>query len=255
MKRNMSEQSGIERKSLIQRLKERLLVRRRIRRSTRFLHYQLASLQYRLPKEVLTVYQRYARHPESREIVSRLDAAVIYHLIRKHRPNHCMDLGCGLGTTTAVAAMAMEDNGVGQVTSLEQLDWMTELAWAMLPDGCKGRVEILHRELEIREYFGEKWACYRFSPEKPDIDFVVVDGPYGTREDASGNSILLPNGDLLEFLPFLKPGCRVFIDGRLFNVAAYRRYLGDKFRIRQSRLDYTLMEMKKVASSAESLEP
>ena len=223
------------------RLMQKARLRRRLRRWTS-VRYNLALLCYRMPRAVSRVYEGYSRHPESKHIVSRLDAAVIYNLVRRHRPAHCIELGCSLGTVTAIVALAMEANGKGMVTSLEQIDWMAESAKELLPDACKERVEILRCEPEVRQYFGEEWACYRFTPATAEIDLVIIDGPGGW-VDQAGNLVQKPNGDLLGFLPYLRPGCRVFVDGRLSTVAAYRRHLGDLLDIHQSSLGYTLMKL------------
>ncbi len=55
-------------------------------------------------------------------MISESDIRVIWNLVRRHRPGHCIELGGGLGTVTATVALAMEANGFGKVTSLEQLD-------------------------------------------------------------------------------------------------------------------------------------
>ena len=212
------------------------------------LRYKLKLLQNRVPRDVAKVYKSYKEHPESRGIVGRLDAAVLYNQIRRYRPNHCVDLGLGLGTTATIASMAMEANGFGKVTSLEDLDWIAELAQQLMPKTCKDRVTIVRCDHEDRHYFGEKMACYRFTPEIADIDFVIVDGPPTEWIDEAGNVGLRPCGDLIEFLPYLKIGCRVFIDGREPSVQAYRRHLGHLFHIRESRFNYTLMELHTLPS-------
>ena len=223
------------------RLKQKMHLRRRLRQWRR-VRYNLALLRYRMPRAVSRVYEGYARHPESKHTVSRLDAAVIYDLVRRHRPGQCIEVGCGLGTVTAIVALAMEANGEGRITSLEQLDWMAELARELLPDVCKERVGIVRCDPEVRQYFGEEWACYRFTPATADIDLVIVDGP-GEWVDEVGNLVHKPNGDLVGFLPYLGPGSRVFVDGRLSTVAAYRRHLSGRFHIKQSRLGYTSLEL------------
>lgn len=226
---------------LWRRLKQKARLRRRLRQWTS-VRYNIALLRYRMPRAVSRVYESYAQHPESKHIVSRLDAAVIYNLVRRRRPGHCIELGSGLGTVTAIVALGMEANGEGRVTSLEQMDWMAKLAKELLPDACKERVEIVRCEPEVRQYFGEEWACYRFTPATADIDLVIIDGP-GAWVDEAGNLVHKPNGDLVGLLPYLRPGCRVFLDGRLSTVAAYRRHLGDCLAIHQSSLGYTLMEL------------
>lgn len=151
----------------------------------------LASFWYRMPREVSGIYETYKRHPNSKfnggeMILSRLDAGVIYNLIRRSLPSHVLELGCGLGTGTAVVAMAMEANGFGRVTSLEHLEWMAELAWEMLPDAGRGRVEIVRCDLELRRYFDQDWTCYHFIPKAADVDLVIVDGPPTKWVDEAG---------------------------------------------------------------------
>jgi hypothetical protein len=146
----------------------------------------------------------------------------------------------------------MDANGLGRVTSLEQLEWMAQMAWEMLPDTCRRRVRIVRCDPEVRRYYEEEWACYRFTPETADVDLVIIDGPAPWTDD-SGNISPGPNGDLAGLLPYLRPGCRVFVDGRLPTVAAIRWHMGHLFDIRQSRLNYTLMELKAPVSASGGL--
>lgn len=235
---------------------ELLKLRSRFALRTR-LEWSLSSLRYRLPRDVSRFYELYDRHPHSRVegygsmIGSRIDAGVLYHLVRRHRPQHVLDLGCGLGTLSAFVAFALEANGRGCVTSIEHLDWMVEKADKLMPGFVRSRVEMLLRETETRVYFGREWACYHFEPRPQDrIDLVIVDGPPTERIDASGRvAEYLPNGDLIRVLPHLAPGCHVFVDGRRPTVAAYRRHLGDLFEIQDTRLDYTLMRLKRPVAS------
>lgn len=207
------------------------------------LRTRLHRLRFPLPGSVSELHAQYARHPEAKHIVSLTDAAVIYNLVRRYRPSHCIDFGCGLGTVAAIVADAMESNGLGKVTSLEQLDWMANLAEELLPGRLRARVNIIRCDPEVRTYFGHEWSCYRFAPQAADIDMVVVDGP-AEWEDEGGEIVREPNGDLVGLLPYLRPRCRVFVDGRLPSLEAYRRHLAPHFRIQQShRWSYTVMEL------------
>ena len=95
----------------------------------------------------------------------------------------------------------------------------------------------------IRRYFDRDWACFCYFPDDRDFDFLIIDGPPTERRRDDGEVEYLPNGDLLELLPGLRPGCRIFVDGRRPTVEAYRRHVGDRFDIEISPLDYTLMEL------------
>lgn len=213
-------------------------LRARIGLRTRF-----HKLRYPIPQGISDLHAQYARHPEAKHIVSLTDAAVIYNLVRRYRPSHCIDLGCGLGTVAAIVADAMESNGLGMVASLEQLDWMANLAEELLPGRLRARVDIIRCDPEVRTYFGREWSCYRFSPQAADIDMVVVDGP-AEWEDEGGEIVREPNGDLVGLLPYLRAGCRVFVDRRLLSVEAYRGHLAPYFRIQHShRWSYTVMEL------------
>lgn len=214
----------------------------------------LNERRFRLPPQVSEVYEAYARHPHAivpdygPVIASRLDAGILYHMVRRFRPMHVVEFGGGLGTMTAIVALALEAEGRGRVTSLEHLEWMTELAGELMPEPCASRVEILLRPEEIRHYFGQPWTCYRYTPTETDVDFVIVDGPPTEWTDPEGRLHYLPNGDLLELLPCLRPGCHVFVDGRVSSVEAYRRHLGHLFRVRPSMLNYTILELREQAA-------
>ena len=117
------------------------------------------------------------------------------------------------------------------------------LAEELLPGRLRARVDIIRCDPEVRTYFGREWSCYRFSPQAADIDMVVVDGP-AEWEDEGGEIVREPNGDLVGLLPYLRAGCRVFVDRRLLSVEAYRGHLAPYFRIQHShRWSYTVMEL------------
>lgn len=215
-------------------------------RLTRILHIhprywlKLLLLHLRVPNDFHKLYRQYAEHPLSRHIVSKIDAMVIYDQIRRYRPTHCVELGSGLGTATSIIAMAMEANGHGKITALEQHEWMMTLAEELMLPAHKTRVSFVRADPEVRRMCNEDWTCYQFAHTSADIDFVVVDGPAPWKTNGSMHQE--PNGDLVGLLPYLLPGCRVFIDGRSSTVSAYRRCIGDRFRIQETSSGYTLME-------------
>jgi tRNA A58 N-methylase Trm61 len=146
---------------------------------------------------VRQLHQKYASHPKPKYLIGEHDAAVIYNMVSRFRPDHVTDLGLGPGTATAIGAMAMESNCKGKVTGLEQLDWMARLAEELMPHELPHRVTIELRTPEVRRYYGKERMCYQFTPSTTDIDMVIVEVP-GEWIDNNGNLIRKPCVDLVE---------------------------------------------------------
>ena len=227
-------------------LKNKLLLRKRARWLLLKLAVIYLSASNKLPHKTKLLYQYFLAHDESEHIVSELDAATLYNLVLKYKPNNCIDLGSGLGTSAAMVAHAMERNNFGQVKSFEQLEWMVDEANKIIDEKKIPRVSIKHAECVVGKYFAQDFACYEYEYDEQ-VDMVIVDGPFhlsNIKNPKSHYEKILPNGDLFRLLPYLNKGAIVFVDARLSSVDAYRKYLGKDFIFSQSRVGYTLMRYK-----------
>jgi hypothetical protein len=198
------------------------------------LRTRIHRIKYPLPDYVNQLHHKFSSHPEGQHTVGERDAAVIYNMVRRNRPEHIIDLGLGIGASATVAAAAMNENGVGKITAVEQHEWIANLAVDLIPKELIKRIEIKVCTTEVRSYRGDDWSCYQYTPESKDIDMVIVDGPAEWMGD-DGNIIQLANGDLLGFMSFLNTNSYVFVDQRWDTVAAYRRHLKNNFVINSDK--------------------
>jgi predicted O-methyltransferase YrrM len=75
---------------------------------------------------------------------SRIWASLLFHLIRKFKPDACVELGACLGISTAYQASAMELNGRGKVVALEGSSAFAEIAGRNLQSlGLGHRVSVV----------------------------------------------------------------------------------------------------------------
>lgn len=184
----------------------------------------------RTPRYVSALHRHFTEHHQATQVMSELDALRLYNLVRRQKPKRCLEFGCGIGTSATIIAAAMRDNGEGDVMTLEQLDWMADVARDLIPEDYRPLITIVTSESEVREYFGQSWICYKFRNFPPDVDLVIVDGPNGWT-DVHGEKVNGPNGDLVAAMPSLARDCLVYIDGRKETFDAIRASYEDEFRV------------------------
>ncbi len=103
----------------------------------------------------------------------------------------------------------------------------------LIPNSLKAKINFVHSDTyafkndALSKYVylsGYKNLPIQFAP----FDFVLVDGPGGWLEN--GQLITLPNGDIINLLPHLNAGCKIYIDGRKKNTDLYKRFLSGYMR-------------------------
>lgn len=176
--------------------------------------------------ELKNLYLVFKNHPEGKWIIGKNDALLLYKLVKKFSARNVLDLGTGIGASTAVIALALGDDG--RITTVEQFKKCINLAQELIPADLKRKINFIHsdtnafKNAKISKYLyfsGYKNLPVNLAP----FDFVLVDGPGGWLED--GELVTLPNGDIINLLPYLKTGSKVYIDGRKKNTDLYKRYL------------------------------
>ena len=178
-----------------------------------------------------SLYTVFKRHPEAKWIIGKNDALRLYNLIKKYNSKNILDLGTGIGASTAVMALALGTGG--KITTVEQFEKCIRIAKELIPAPLKEKINFVHSEThafkndKISKYI--YLSGYKSLPiQSAPFDFVVVDGPGGWLE--GGQLITLPNGDIINLLPYLNAGCTVYIDGRKRNVDLYKRFLSGYLR-------------------------
>ncbi len=146
-------------------------------------------------------------------------------MVRKKRPRRILELGTGIGTATAVLALASPD---ADIISFEQEEKCVAIARKIIPHHLQSRVTVLYSPLFV--FSLPAISPYLFFSGYRDIsltedffDFVVIDGPASWME--KGKLITLMNGDIIPILPLLLPGALVYIDHRKDVSSFCKRFL------------------------------
>lgn len=202
-----------------------------------------AKREFSANEELKNLYAVFKRHPEAKWIIGKNDALLLYKLIKKYDAKNILDLGTGIGASAAVMALAQAPNG--RVVSVEQFEKCISIANQLIPEALKRKITLLYSETyafkndKVGKYLyfsGYKTLPMQFAP----FDFVVVDGPGAWLEESQ--LVALPNGDIINLLPHLATGCKVYIDGRKKNVDAYRRFLSPYLKLLEQSGHHTLFE-------------
>jgi len=112
------------------------------------------------------------------------NAVKLYEFIIENNIKRVLELGLGIGCSTAIMALAFQDKGETNyhIDSIEQFDKCIELAKKMIPEEFLKNITIHKIEPDIwstekipYQYF----SIYELLPESPPEgwDLIVVDGP------------------------------------------------------------------------------
>ena len=180
-----------------------------------------------------SLYMRFASHPEGSWIMIYENVKQLYNFILNNPIKKVLDLGCGIGCSASIIALALKDKGETDyhIDSIEQFDKCIKLANEIIPEELKKNITIHKSEVEIwqtdmipYEYFSN----YKTIPGW-DYDFILNDGPAPFREKQ--NLIELPNGTIHKALieNNLKPKTIIACDGRIISLKLLERYFGYNF--------------------------
>ena len=196
-------------------------------------------------RELTELAATFRASPEGGWTIAENDVLRLYQYVLHYRPHRILELGTGIGFSTAVMALALKKLGRGEITSLEQLPKCIETAATLIPQELKPFMRIIHAPPEVfRIEQLSKWIyfCgYRWQPHAGErFDFVLVDGPGGGVQD--GSLVSLDAGDVIRLLPLLERGCKIYVDGRRATVKKLTRYFGRYLVLRERDSEYALFE-------------
>lgn len=180
-------------------------------------------------EEHTQVIREFKEHPEGAWTIGLTDCANIYNLVRQERPKKILDLGSGIGLTSAVAAMALKDtNTNGQVFSVEQFEKCLKIQDELTPQDIKKYIKQLHYEIEIFQEDYQFYLRYK-NLVQGDWDIIIIDGPGPIRD---GDKVIeLPGGDFFELVKNAEEGTVFYIDQRFEMVKLIRRYTGQYLKL------------------------
>ena len=202
-----------------------------------------SAVEFENNHELKKLYWIFESSPESGWILGKTEALTLFKLIKKYRPKNALDLGLGIGASSAIMAYASDEDAL--VTSVEQFPKCIALAKKLIPQNLQRKIGFVFSEpyafkndlISRYSYF----SGYKNLPvERGFFDFLLIDGPGAWLEN--GQFIKLPNGDLINLLPHLAPGCKILVDGRRSAVELYKRFLTNYLNVIEKDKSYTLME-------------
>ena len=196
-----------------------------------------------------SLYQLFATHKDGKWIMRYYNAGALYRFITKHPVERILELGTGIGCSTAVMALALRDRGVkGEIHTIEQSERCFTLAQELIPEELKSYITF-HR-IDPKVWTTEHLPYQHFStfeslPEG-DWDLILVDGPGPFIQ--GDKYIDLSNGDVMRLLieDKLKAGTSIAWDGRKKALSTLEQYFGDNFFLTQvaDNNDFNIIERK-----------
>jgi hypothetical protein len=158
------------------------------------------------------------------------DYAVLYHWVRKHRPQEVLE--CGTGVTTVVIAQALKENhkeyGVkGRVTSMEEDEKYFDVARSIFPEILRDYAEIILSPAIEDHYHIFRGTRYKDIPERP-YEFVFIDGPI-LHMDPKGDDVAF-SMDLVRLIAKSERPISAVVDTRTVTCFVYSLLFPRTFR-------------------------
>lgn len=192
--------------------------------------------------ELARVYAVFKNSPEGEWIIGKNDAAKLYSLIQTYAPRNILELGGGIGASTAIMALAAMESAI---TSIEQFEKCIDIAKKIIPPELLKKINFVYSEAHA--FKNERISPYQFFSGYKNLpvrngpfDFVIIDGPGYWLEN--GQLVKLPNGDIINLLPHLATGCKIYIDGRKQAVGIYKRFLRPYLKLAAETKKFALFE-------------
>jgi len=149
------------------------------------------AFDFRYDGANVMLYDYYARMPDAEHVLSPPNTNELYRIVRKTKPELVVEVGTGIGCSTAFIAKALIENGKGRVITLENEAQWLQYAQDHMPAAMKERIDF---RLAPEDWTGAvEWMT---------ANIVVIDGAFDLR--AIHNQLAL--------------GTLIIVDGRLEEV-------------------------------------
>ncbi len=184
---------------------------------------------------VRNLYSHFAKHPEGAWIMIWPNALALYQFVMTHPVKRILDLGTGIGASSAVMALALKDKGATDVhiDTVDQFDKCIRIAKELIPDDLKQFITF--HKATAKAWSSDTFPYQYFSLfdtlPAGDYDLIVNDGPGPFEEN--GSFIDLPNGTVHKMLleEGIKPGTFIVFDGRVKALRSLERYFPSNFYV------------------------
>lgn len=174
----------------------------------------------------------YTEHKEGAWVMKWPDPLYLYNYVKEYPIKKVLDLGTGIGLSTATVALALKEKGVDyEIHTVDQYAKCYNLAQELMPKDLLEGIKFYHTPAVVwqTEYIPHhSFSNFETLPDK-DFDLIIVDGPGPWVE---GDKLIeLPNGDVIKMLieDKIKKGALIAWDGRVKALAELERYFSDNF--------------------------
>jgi len=149
------------------------------------------------------------------------DYWLLYSHIRKTKPREVLELGPGI--TTLVIAQALNENGFGRVTAMENLKKYYDALDEIIPENLRPYIDLRLSPCREIHWGPIRGKAYGEIPER-DYEFAWIDGPNYDRKNEF-------DADILEVVERSEKPITAFVDSRIASCFFYRMIFGRKFKL------------------------
>ena len=188
----------------------------------------MTSYRFGTNNQLEILWQTFSNHPDGKWVMKIENAVKLYETIKKYQPAQVLELGTGIGCSTAIMASALDN---GRIMTVEQNQRLIDVAKELIPFELKQHIQFEYSPVTVIKPINtidpfRGWMAYLNFPWV-DWDFVVVDGPGPFMLDIKGTQycVDLPAGDIIILMQRLRAGAKVYVDKRKDSVNLYKRYL------------------------------
>lgn len=179
------------------------------------------------------LYSAFASHKEARWILKPGSASKLYGFVKETQPKKILELGTGIGLSTAVVALALEKAGVKdyEIHTVEQTEKCYKLAQELVPEELRRNVKFYRVDAVLEtlpDIPDSVFSCFRELPEG-EWDLIIMDGPGPFL--SNDKLIEALNGDVVKMhiAGKIKPGAKLYVDGRVTALSILERFYSDNF--------------------------
>lgn len=191
----------------------------------------------RIPKEyaeLRELYLSFYTRDDGFWIIEWPFAVMLYDFVKEAKPADILDLGTGIGCSSAVMALASPES---KIDTMEQFEEVHKIAKEVVPEKLQKNITFYRKDPVIWTsgyMIHRSFSTYESLPDK-EYDFILNDGPGPWRDkyEDVDLSIDFPNGTIHKLLleDKLKPGALITFDKRVESLKFLERYFGNNFFI------------------------
>ena len=180
------------------------------------------------------LYNLFFQHPEGGWIMRPENARRLHQFVKGHDVKRVLDLGTGIGCSTALVAAVLKEKGIDyHIDTVEQYDKCIALAKQLIPQEYQEKIGFHKADAVVWQTEKIPYRYFSVYDKLPegDYDLWINDGPSDIPH--KDYYVDLPNGTVIQklFEDKVKPGTFILFDGRKEALRTVERYFGANFYI------------------------